>query len=200
MFKNSFVNISLLGILSSLFAIVVQAQDDFNLADTILTSVASVQYDPSKSAQCFSVYLPKLNDVTNVYEAQYQKCLEESANTKEAVGTEVAPAAESVNNTVEQICSSFAACDFDDDPSGYFQCSNDAAGRATSQSYSIQTLSQDRVQYIKLRYETIQYNENVCTSTASDTYVKDTAKVHAQLQDCLAGKAPEESVTEAAYY
>ncbi|XP_061386565.1 uncharacterized protein LOC133321491 [Musca vetustissima] len=191
MFKNSFLNLFIFGILA-----IAVAQDDYNLANTILSSVASIQYDPAKSAQCFSVYLPKLNDITNEYESQYQTCLEKSINSKDDVRQAVAHAADSLNNSVDQICSAFANCEFGDDPSAYFECSNDAAGRATSQAYSIQTLSQDRVQYIKLKYETIQYNQNVCAAKASDVYAKDTASVHAKLQDCLAGKETEESATE----
>ncbi|XP_005183519.2 uncharacterized protein LOC101889983 [Musca domestica] len=189
MFNKSLYNFFILGVFA-LIAIV-KAQDDYGLANTILSSVSSVQYDPSRSQQCFSVYLPKLNDITNEYEAQYQECLDKSANSQYDVRNEVAPAADSVSSTVQQICGAFNDCDFGEDPSGFFSCSNDAAVRATSQAYGVQTLAQDRVQYIKLKYEQIQYSQNVCSSNASDIYVKDTAMVHAQLQDCLAGKEPE---------
>ncbi|XP_005183518.2 uncharacterized protein LOC101889812 [Musca domestica] len=172
-----------------------KSQVELNLANTILRSTSSIQYDPLKSAECFSVYLPKLNNLTAVYEEDYQLCLKKSEDSKEALRNELEPAVSVVNSTRDEICQGFAECVFDSDPYGYFECSNDAAGKAISKAYSIQTLSQDRMQYITLKYETIQYAQNVCTSKASETYVRDSTKVHAELQDCLAGKVPEESST-----
>ncbi|XP_073816796.1 uncharacterized protein [Musca autumnalis] len=196
MFKVSSMSFALLCALS-LIAIgsADKPQVEVNLANTILRSAASIQNDPVKSAQCFSVYLPKLNELTTVYEDQYQACLKLSEDSKEEIRKDVEPAAASINNTREEICGSFSACDFDTDPYGFFECSNDVAGKAVSKAYSIQTLSQDRMQYITFKYELIQYDQNTCTTKASATYVRDSTNVHAELQNCLAGKLPEESST-----
>ncbi|XP_073820190.1 uncharacterized protein [Musca autumnalis] len=189
----SFVLLCVLSLIAIGFAD--RPQVEVNLANTILRSAASIQNDPVKSAQCFSVYLPKLNELSTVYEDQYQACLKLSEDSKKEIRKDVEPAAVSVNNTREEMCGSFSACDFDTDPYGFFECTNDVAGKAISKAYSIQELSQDRMLYIKFKYELIQYDQNTCTTKASGTYVRDSANVHAELQNCLAGKLPEESST-----
>lgn len=42
------------------------------------------------------------------------------------------------------------------------------------------------MQYISLRYQTIKYDEDVCTNSAKATYVEESAKTYSELDQCLA--------------
>lgn len=59
---------------------------------------------------------------------------------------------------------------------------------AITKSYGIQTLAKNRMQYISLKYQTITYDQKMCTDGCSDAYVRETSALYAQLDACLAGE------------
>lgn len=44
------------------------------------------------------------------------------------------------------------------------------------------------MQYISLKYQTITYDQKMCTDGCSDAYVRETSALYAQLDACLAGE------------
>ncbi|XP_061393676.1 uncharacterized protein LOC133329195 [Musca vetustissima] len=182
-----------------LFALLLIAVCGCHAADLTSSSVVSVaeqrlstylmqamQRNSPRNIACFQEYLPKLNQLTEEYEAAYGACLNTTATSKERVEAEVAKDRSNVDALAEDVCQRYSKCSGVVSSLDAFECYADAAENATSNSYTIQTTSKSKSQYIQLRYQTIQYDETVCTETCKATYVEETAKTYAELDKCLA--------------
>uniref|UniRef100_A0A1I8NF70 Protein TsetseEP domain-containing protein n=1 Tax=Musca domestica TaxID=7370 RepID=A0A1I8NF70_MUSDO len=158
-----------------------------NLANTILKSSRSMETNSPRNVQCFSVYLPQINEATNKYEAAYTQCLDTASNATKAVEDEVAGDRATVTQQAGGICALYQACSQKESSLDFFECYNESAGSAVTTSYDIQTLSKNRWQYVNSRYQVIAYQQQNCTDTCADAYVKETTALYAALDACLAG-------------
>lgn len=138
MFNNFLIKFVILATFAVKFGMADKPRVEYNLANTILGSSVNIQNDPLRSAQCFAVYLPQLNNLTAVYEEEYNACLQQSDASKANIKNEVQAAANQVNATATDICGGFSACVFDSDPYGYFECSNNAVSIDIGTSENIQ--------------------------------------------------------------
>lgn len=77
-----------------------------------------------RSLDCFTKYLPLLNDATAKYEQQYTVCLQNAANSKQRVEYEVEQDRLNVTSSANQICSDYSSCSNFGSSLGYFECTN----------------------------------------------------------------------------
>ncbi|XP_073820203.1 uncharacterized protein [Musca autumnalis] len=146
----------------------------------------AVARNTPRNIVCFQEYLPKLNQLTEEYEQAYGQCMNATANSKERVELEVAKDRSNVQALADDVCQAYTKCSSVVSSADFFECYFNATDDAITNSYSIQTTSKSRAQYIQLRYQTIQYDETVCTDSCKNTYVEETAKTYAELDKCLA--------------
>lgn len=93
-----------------------------NLANSILKSSRTIEDSPQRSLECFSIYLPKINEATNNYEVEYAKCLDTAANATAAIEAEVAQDRASVGYDADGICTMFQECSQTESSVDFFQC------------------------------------------------------------------------------
>ncbi|XP_073820204.1 uncharacterized protein [Musca autumnalis] len=159
-----------------------------NLANTILKSSRSMETGSSaRNMECFSVYLPLINEATNRYEAAYGLCLDTADTATKAVEAEVASDRATVTYEAEGICTLYQECSQKESSLDFFECFNESAGSAISSSYDIQTLSKTKWQYVNNRYQAIAFEQKSCTDTCADNYVKESTALYAALDACLNG-------------
>ncbi|XP_061393665.1 protein TsetseEP-like [Musca vetustissima] len=158
-----------------------------NLANTILKSSHVMRDNSPRNLECFSVYLPLINEATNKYEAAYAQCLDTADNATKAVEAEVAADRATVSYEAEGICTLYQECSQKTSSLDFFDCYSETAASAISSSYDIQTLSKNKWQYVNNRYQVIAYEQKTCTDTCADEYVKESTALYAALDTCLAG-------------
>ncbi|XP_061395455.1 uncharacterized protein LOC133331066 [Musca vetustissima] len=160
-----------------------------NLAEIIRNSNASIVKYPERSAECFNDYTTQLTNLTNEFEANYTRCVEISNNATQCLHRQIVPDLDRVDRMRDEICSGLYGCRRNESlPYGYFECMNNASEAAIPISYSIQSLSRDRMQYLSLKYEVIRYNEYICTEQCSRTYMQGAADLRDELERCLNGE------------
>ncbi|XP_058982378.1 protein TsetseEP-like [Musca domestica] len=188
--SNLFVLALLIGISNACHAASLPTTNNVQLfAERRLSSFlleATARNSP-RNIVCFEEYLPKLNQLTDEYEQAYGSCLNATANSKQRVESEVAKDRSNVEALAEDVCQLYSKCSTVVASADFFECYFNASEQAAVNSYTIQTTSKSKSQYIQLRYQTIQYDETVCTDTCKATYVEETAKTYAELDKCLAG-------------
>ncbi|XP_037811623.1 uncharacterized protein LOC119603611 [Lucilia sericata] len=198
MVKNIIVGLVILGICWNVNGLTSGLSATANLADVILKSTYALESNPSLTAQCFQIYMPKINDLTQQYEQAYNGCLNLTTEAEEILKEQVQDDIDSIQNVTKTMCSNFENCSLVTD-SLYetFECYYNVAGNNIQSAFEVQNISKDKMKFVQIKEEYIMYNQTVCTDECSRVYVEETSKVHADLEACLAGKAPQETTTVA---
>ncbi|KAI8119156.1 hypothetical protein FF38_02382 [Lucilia cuprina] len=158
------------------------------IADILLKNSSLISASPQRSMECFSIYIPKLNELTKNYEADYEICLQHSTEDRAIVDLEVQRDRRDLERSTEQVCAKFQACSKNNKSAyEFFECFGNVAGESTKAAYNVQNIAKDKMDYIKMKYELIEYNQNRCTDDCSRTYVEESSKIYEELEKCLAG-------------
>ncbi|KAI8119155.1 hypothetical protein FF38_02386 [Lucilia cuprina] len=158
------------------------------IANILLKSSPLIEKTPQQSMECFAIYIPKLNDLTKTYELEYETCLQQSKEYRDSLDLEVQKERKHLEESAEKVCDSFNSCSRKIDSTyEFFECFSNAAAESTNTVYNIQNISKDKMEYIKIKNETIEYDQNRCTDKCSRVYVEKSTKIYDDLDKCLAG-------------
>lgn len=80
------------------------------LANVVLTSTYALEDNPSLTADCFSLYMPKIAATTTQYENAYDGCLNATAEAQEKLKQEVQSDIDSIQTVADGICINFKRC------------------------------------------------------------------------------------------
>lgn len=208
MAKNIILGLLLLGICNNVYGSTKATSD---LADVILKSTYAMENNPALTAKCFQTYMPLINELAEKYEAAYNGCLNLTAEAEEALKQQVQEDIDTMQNVTNTMCVNFSNCnETSENLYDLFQCYYNVvsllgknpfhsnifliknayfkAGNNIQSSYEVQNLAKDKMSFVQIREENIYYNQTVCTDECSRVYVEESAKVHADLEACLAGK------------
>ncbi|KAH8331463.1 hypothetical protein KR074_004025 [Drosophila pseudoananassae] len=145
--------------------------------DTIVT--------PDVTSQCFSLYLPMLNEVAATFSSSYQNCIS-TANAQIAnLTAEATTQQKEYQQEVSTLCGAFATCDKDNDTTTFFNCYASAAEGDVSTIYDIATNAASSASSLSMGIKAIQDTEYQCTNTTESNYVRDTAATYDLLDSCL---------------
>ncbi|KAI8124576.1 hypothetical protein CVS40_4955 [Lucilia cuprina] len=224
MIKNIIVGLVVLGICWNVNCSTSGLSATANLADVILKSTYALENNPGLTAQCFQTYMPKINDLTQQYEQAYNGCLNLTTEAEDKLKQQVQDDIDSIQNVTKTMCSNFENCSYflflsTDSLYETFECYYNVvsflwrnsqinnkyvtkcdsfkAGNNIQSAFEVQNISKDKMKFVQINEEYIMYNQTVCTDECSRVYVEETSKVHADLEACLAGKAPQETTTPA---
>ncbi|XP_065368586.1 uncharacterized protein LOC135961047 [Calliphora vicina] len=158
-----------------------------NFANILLKSSALIQDSPQRSMECFSIYIPKINELTTKYEFEYEICLQHSANNRSAIDKEVEGDRRDLEMSTIDVCGALEKCSQQNSTYESFECYHGASVETMNTAKNMQNVSKDKMEYMKMRFETIEYNKNRCTDECSREYVEESSKTYADLDKCLAG-------------
>ncbi|KAH8277753.1 hypothetical protein KR018_004867 [Drosophila ironensis] len=160
---------------------------DFNTIDSV-----------DVTSQCFSLYLPMLNEVAAAFSSSYQDCIS-TANAQIANLTAQAAQQQKVYQTeVSTLCGAFSSCDQDNDTASFFSCYASAAEGDVSVIYDIATNAASSASTLSMGIKAIQDTEYQCTNTTEANYVRDTAATYDLLDSCLKNGVPTTSAATTA--
>ncbi|XP_075149493.1 protein TsetseEP-like [Haematobia irritans] len=141
--------------------------------------------NPDRAQECFNVYSAGITAANEKYEFEFAKCADDAASSLERLEAEVASDRENVRYEGESICAAFTECAAKDSSSDFFECYLEAAGDTLTKSLDMQTLSKTKMQYVNLRYQTIEYDKKHCADESANAYVKESTTLYSQLDQCL---------------
>ncbi|EDW01440.1 uncharacterized protein LOC6560329 [Drosophila grimshawi] len=144
------------------------------------------------TTQCFSLYMPMLNEVAATFSSSYQDCIT-AYNTKLANITAQATQDQTMyKQEVTEMCSAFTTCDngTDSDTTGFFTCYANAAQGDVSVIYDIATNAASTANTLAEAIKVNQDLEYQCTNTTESNYVRDTAATYELLDNCLRNGLP----------
>ncbi|EDW77195.2 uncharacterized protein Dwil_GK22063 [Drosophila willistoni] len=142
------------------------------------------------TSQCFTLYLPMLNEVAATFSTSYQACIS-TANAETTNLTAEATKQQTVyQQEVSTLCSAFTACDSDNDTATFFNCYASAAEGDVSVIYDIATNAASSANSLSASLKAIQDTEYQCTNTTESNYVRDTAATYDLLDECLKNGVP----------
>uniref|UniRef100_A0A1L8E9R2 Putative secreted protein n=1 Tax=Haematobia irritans TaxID=7368 RepID=A0A1L8E9R2_HAEIR len=151
------------------------------MGDAMIRAMAS----PERSTVCFPIYAQGIAKANDKYELAYNTCLDNAANSQKLVENEVAPDRASLRSDGEGICATFDKCANMELSTDFFECYLDASGSSLSTSLDMQSVSKTKLQYVNLRYQTIQFDKDFCTDDCTNIYVKESTTLYSQLEECL---------------
>ncbi|XP_034105023.1 uncharacterized protein LOC117568456 [Drosophila albomicans] len=144
------------------------------------------------TSQCFSLYLPMLNEVAATFSSSYQACIS-VANAELANLTAQAQKDQTVyQQDVTGLCSAFTSCDdtTGNDTTKFFNCYANAAQGDVSLIYDIATNAASTANTLAEAIKATQDTEYQCTNTTESNYVRDTAATYDLLDTCLKDGVP----------
>ncbi|KAH8316424.1 hypothetical protein KR067_007821 [Drosophila pandora] len=145
--------------------------------DTIIT--------PDVTSQCFSLYLPMLNEVAATFSSSYQDCIS-TANAQIAnLTAEATTQQKEYQQEVSTLCGAFATCDKGNDTTTFFNCYASAAEGDVSTIYDIATNAASSASSLSMGIKAVQDTEYLCTNSTESNYVRDTAATYDLLDNCL---------------
>ncbi|KAH8400692.1 hypothetical protein KR009_000387 [Drosophila setifemur] len=150
------------------------------------------------TTECFSLYLPMLNEVAASFSSSYQDCIS-TANAATANLTAEATQQQKIyQQEVSTLCSAFSTCDADNDTTTFFNCYASAAEGDVSVIYDIATNAASSASSLSSGIKAIQDTEYQCTNTTESNYVRDTAATYDLLDSCLKNGVPTTSTASTA--
>ncbi|KAI8119158.1 Protein TsetseEP [Lucilia cuprina] len=162
---------------------------DNNFANILLRSSNLIQDSPQRSLECFAIYIPKINELTAKYELEYETCLQSSADARSVIDKEVEGDRKDLESSATDICGALEKCAQQNSSYEFFECHYGVAGESLNSTRYIQNVSKDKMEYIKFKFDTIEYDQNRCTDECSRVYVEESTKTYSDLDKCLAGVA-----------
>ncbi|XP_037827193.1 uncharacterized protein LOC119615152 [Lucilia sericata] len=157
------------------------------IANILLKSSPLVEKTPQQSMECFAIYIPKLNNLTKTYEFEYETCLQLSTEYRDSLDLEIQKERLHLEESTEEVCNSFKSCSSKTETFEFFECFSNVAAESTKTIYNIQNISKDKMEYIKIKEDAIEYDQNRCTDKCSRVYVEESTKIYDDLDKCLAG-------------
>ncbi|XP_017147968.1 putative GPI-anchored protein pfl2 [Drosophila miranda] len=137
------------------------------------------------TTQCFSLYLPMLNEVAATFSSSYKSCVNTASAEAANLTAQAAKQQTIYQQEVTSLCSAFTTCDSDNDTSTFFTCYANAANSDVSLIYDIATNSASSASSLSESMKAIQATEYQCTNTTESNYVRDTAATYDLLDSCL---------------
>lgn len=125
-----------------LFAMAFQAHCDIpkplvenKIANILLKSSSLIADSPQRSLECFSIYIPKLNELTENYESNYENCLKRSTEDREIVDLEVQRDRSDLEESVGDVCDKFKDCSKEHETAyEFFECFGEAVSISSYKS------------------------------------------------------------------
>lgn len=97
------------------------------IANILLKSSSLIADSPQRSLECFSIYIPKLNELTENYEAEYETCLKRSSEDRDLIDREVERDRKDLEESAVHACAKFSTCSSSDKNAyEFFECFSDA--------------------------------------------------------------------------
>ncbi|XP_073820193.1 uncharacterized protein [Musca autumnalis] len=150
----------------------------------------SAKSKPDAVSQCFDNYAYDWNKAFEEYGLQYDLCFETADNATKAINQEVAPDVAGVVNLQETITNDYSKCNPEEDSYDFFSCSGSAASDALANTRSIQSISNERMEYITNRRNNVRYDRDMCTRTCKQKHDGDLIKAQDDFEKCISGETP----------
>ncbi|XP_075149326.1 uncharacterized protein LOC142223312 [Haematobia irritans] len=167
------------------FSVPVEHEAQQEMANAILRTSQSMKENPERAADCFNVYSQGITAANEKYELEYGKCVSDAEQALLNVEAEVANDRLSVAASGNSVCALYEDCSNKESSGEFFECYVEAAGASITTALDMQSVSKTKMQYVNLRYQTIEYDRNFCSDESSNAYIKETTTLYNQLDECL---------------
>ncbi|KAH8271264.1 hypothetical protein KR018_005310 [Drosophila ironensis] len=146
------------------------------------------------SSQCFGIYRPLLDDITQQYETNFASCLYTYGNASAVIDGRYAQPREDILQQGYVSCN--ACCQvwtYETQPLetvvARLECASAVAAENSKAFYAISANATELATQIGREYLTVQSEHDICTNNADRIFVEDTATTYENLNDCLSGRS-----------
>ncbi|XP_001999344.3 uncharacterized protein LOC6573257 [Drosophila mojavensis] len=150
--------------------------------------------DPALKQYCFNRYLPILKDVTDQYEADYNKCVSTYQAECAGIDAKYLEPRENSARIAKETCDALLKCDSNENYVDAFDC---YASTGSTYSKVLFSLSSDGSEYggiIRELYRAAESVAEFCVNYAERVYWENTDKTYTELQSCLDGDINDSTV------
>ncbi|XP_065364697.1 protein TsetseEP-like [Calliphora vicina] len=165
-------------------------ESDNGLLSYMARSNDLLRQDPSRSLECFSYYIPLINEIASRYESNYQACLNESLAARSKADNATWDQRNDLANAAESSCALLSQCGEDESVEGIFECYINGGAANIQTMYSINANASQELAALREQYYLIQSDEYRCTNDTKRAYEKESAAAYANLNSCILGNSP----------
>ncbi|KAH8232837.1 hypothetical protein KR026_000840 [Drosophila bipectinata] len=153
--------------------------------------------NPSHSIECMNYYIPKINDVANQFNENFNACYDEANLEIASIDDKTSENRTQINTSATDSCKLLESCSTIETSVDFFSCYASAGSENARNMYTISADASELQAYVVEQIRLIEVNKYVCTNNSERAYVQDTAAVYDQLNLCIEG-GPLPSETTAA--
>ncbi|KAH8307223.1 hypothetical protein KR044_007963, partial [Drosophila immigrans] len=147
------------------------------------------------NSDCFNTYVPQLQDVIKQWEADNEACEAAAAASRANIDDTTKENRTEIDASATNACDALTTCSKETNSLDYYDCYSKTGSDDAKIMYTISANSAELLAVVKEDYRLIQNEENVCTNKSERAYVENTAKVYADLDNCLKGITVEQDTT-----
>ncbi|XP_054737722.1 uncharacterized protein LOC129244131 [Anastrepha obliqua] len=192
-----FIALAFIGVAvaNPLIAFVKAHADNHILNKLAATNSLSASSNPEYTSECFSYYLPILNQISNNFSVQYQQCITKADTSTANLTARAAENRVSFVNNTAAICSAFTTCNRDNDTMDFFNCYATASSADVTAIYSLSDSVSNAAFSFKTGLQEIKNTEDLCTHDVEHTYVVQTSETYEELNECMLYGLPSSTST-----
>ncbi|XP_049309081.1 uncharacterized protein LOC105226257 [Bactrocera dorsalis] len=151
--------------------------------------------DPEITSQCFTYYMPLLNQISLNYSVKYELCVTAASQAATKLTASAAQNRATLVNETTTICNAFASCNSESNNLNFLNCYATAASGDISAIFNISTSASNAAVSLKSGLQQISDTEQICQNKAQQTYSTQTTKTYKELYACFANGLPTASTS-----
>ncbi|XP_050324595.1 uncharacterized protein LOC126755913 [Bactrocera neohumeralis] len=151
--------------------------------------------DPEITSQCFTYYMPILNQISLNFSMQYELCVTAASQAATKLSASAAQNRAILVNETTTICNAFASCNNESNILDFLSCYATAASADIHEFFNISTNASNAAVSLKSGLQQISDTEQICQNKAQQTYSSQAMKTYKELYACFANGLPTASTS-----
>uniref|UniRef100_A0A0A1WZA8 Protein TsetseEP n=1 Tax=Zeugodacus cucurbitae TaxID=28588 RepID=A0A0A1WZA8_ZEUCU len=142
------------------------------------------------SMQCFSIYVPLLNEASNQWAIAYEKCVKAAENGRNGILAEANSRNKDISTVAGGICGYVQSCDSNVDDLSALDCFGYMSSNTVSTIYTVSNNASDIVATLRQRINLIDIDSYRCSNASEREYIERTGQIYTALNFCLENGPP----------
>uniref|UniRef100_A0A0K8U3Y6 Protein TsetseEP n=1 Tax=Bactrocera latifrons TaxID=174628 RepID=A0A0K8U3Y6_BACLA len=166
----------------------ISARADISLGNFLLAHQGRAT-TPS-SMQCFSVYVPLLNEASNQWAVEYEKCVKAAEDGRDNILAQASSQQKDISTLAASVCSYMQSCDVTSDSLSALDCFAYLSSNTLSTIYTVSNNASDLAASLRQQINLIDVESYRCSNASERQYIERTGQIYTALNFCLDNGPP----------
>ncbi|XP_014102810.2 protein TsetseEP [Bactrocera oleae] len=142
------------------------------------------------SMQCFTLYVPLLNEATNQWAIEYERCVQAAEDGRDNILAQASTLQSGISNLAAGVCGYVQSCNVINNSLSALDCFGYLSSNTVSTIYVVSNNASDVAADLRQQINFVDVESYRCSNASERQYVERTGQIYTALNYCLENGPP----------